>query len=104
MFRQFQKVVFVDNKDLPRNPYVNYPEINEIVTIADATMKNDAEDGSGVGKLANGIFYFLKEYPKSKVSIFNGIHESCFREIDDLWVDELLERIENECNSGLLVL
>lgn len=79
-------VVFVDC-DLPRHPNVIYPEINEVVTI------------SGIIEYPHATFLTLKEYPVSKVNNINGIHEKCFREVDDSFASGIIDTMELEIEN-----
>jgi hypothetical protein len=91
-FKVNQRVVFVDS-ERPRHPDIIYPELHEIVTIAN------------IGQIDAGgeIYCSLKEYPKSKIDEPHGILAICFRPIDETFAEETLERIMTEIKEEELV-
>lgn len=91
MFKIGQKVVFVDC-NLPRHPYVVYPQINEIVTISEMYFSPD-------GKLVCRI----KEYPKPLMGDVNGILAICFRPLDETFAENIIEKLEKEIKEELIL-
>ena len=91
-FKINQRVVFVDC-ERPRYADVIYPELHEIVTIAN------------FGQIEAGgeLFCHLKEYPKSKTDVIQGILAICFRPIDEAFAEETLERILEEIHEEELI-
>ena len=88
MFKIGQRVVFVDCH-LRRHPDVNYPELHEIVTIDNLGL---TEDGI--------LMVILKEYPRPKRGVVNGMMAICFRPIDETFANETLERLMREIKES----
>jgi len=88
MFKIGQRVIFVDC-NLPRHPYVNYPELNEVVTIDAIVFMPNSE-----------LVVLLKEYPNPRRGSINGIMGFCFRPIDETFANETLERLMKEIKES----
>lgn len=86
MFGINQKVVFVDCDTLTRHDDINYPQLNEIVTITGIF------DFDNYGR-KDIVYFTLAEYPISKINTINGIRSECFRKLDYKFAEEILEEI-----------
>lgn len=86
-----KKVVFIGHNGLRPDPYINYPSINEIVTV----------ESCHYVKLPNCElhFYSLVEYPNPKPDSpgpCNFIRVECFRDLDYSFAEDVLENIFEE--------
>jgi len=89
MFKVGQKVVFVDC-NLPRNPEVVYPQINEIVTIQRILYYPPLELE----------MFTLKEYPLPVRGDINAIISRCFRPVDQTFAEETIKKILEQIHQA----